>query len=403
MDKYDVLKSYFKYDSFRGNQEEIIDSLLDGRNVIAILKTGGGKSICFQIPSLLSCGITIVVTPLISLMYDQVLELKKRGIRAAYLNSSQSHKDMSLVYNSLDSIKILYVSPERLLSDVFLEKIKGVKISYLIVDEAHTILWHMDFRESFLGIKSFLKSFKYKITVGMFSATANLYTINEIKRVVGIYDFKIIKSEFDRSELFYRVVRNENKLEYIIKYLDTHTSTGIIYAQTRKDVMMMYEYLKDKYKVSYYHGGLSNEVKEKNQKYFMEHSNVIMISTVSFGMGINKPDIRFVINYNIPDSLESLSQMIGRCSRDGKYGEAIVLYNDIDKRVLNFFIREIDATNKSIKEINNVKKYKYVCLNSMIKALSGRECLHKSISRYFGEEIDQCKDMCSVCTSRISK
>lgn len=394
MDKYDVLKKYWGYQGFRNIQEDIIDSLIERVNTIAILKTGGGKSVCFQVPALMSDGITIVITPLISLMYDQVRELKERGINAECITSLNDSRD---VYKKLKDIKILYVSPERLSDDKFIQEIRKRHISYIIVDEAHTILWHMDFRESFLNIKSFIRSFNYDICIGMFSATANKYTIDEMKRVLGIYNFKICKSSFDRPELFYRVIRNKNKLEYIIDYLNNHKECGIIYAQTRKDVELLYNTLKDDYKVTYYHGGLDGVIKEKNQRYFIKEDNVIMISTISFGMGINKPDIRFVINYNIPDSIESLSQMWGRCSRDGAYGECITLYNDIDTRVLYFFIREIDTTNKNINEINNVKKYKYVCLNSVLKTMKGDVCLHKSIAKYFGESIKPCGTMCNVC------
>lgn len=396
MDKYDVLNKYFGYKGFRDVQEQVINSLIKRIDTIAILKTGGGKSICFQIPALLADGITLVITPLISLMYDQVRELHNKGIKADYINSNRNKI-------SIKDSKIIYISPERLSNENFINEIKKYKVSYIIVDEAHTILWHMEFRESFLAIKGFINEFDYKICIGLFSATANKYTINEMKRVVGIFNFNIIKSSFDRAELSYIVQRNKNKLEYIKNYLSSHYSSGIIYCQTRKNVMELYETLKDTYNVVYYHGGLPNEIKERNQDIFIKNNDVIMISTISFGMGINKPDIRFVINYNIPDSIESLSQMSGRCSRDGKYGECIILFNDIDTRVIYYFIREIDATNKSIKEINNIKKYKYVCLNSLLKVLKGGDCIHRSISSYFGEKIDKCKSMCSVCLNNVDK
>lgn len=401
MDKYSVLKKYFGYTSFRGNQEEIIDSLISRINTIAILKTGGGKSICFQIPAIMALGVTIVITPLISLMYDQVCELKQHNIGAIYINSNINNCDLEKIYKDIFSgkIKIIYISPERLSNKEFLNNIKKVKISYLIVDEAHTILWHMDFRESFLNIKNFIRELGYDICLGLFSATANQFTLSEIKRVVGIYNFKMISSSFDRPELFYRLIRNENKLLFIEDYLSKNNKCGIIYCQTRREVMMIYEKFNNKYKCSYYHGGLEKEIKEKNQDYFLKENDVIMISTISFGMGINKPNIRFIINYNIPDSIEALSQMIGRCSRDGKYGECIILFNDIDKRVLNFFIREIDTTNKSIIECNRIKKYKYSSLNSLIKILDSNKCLHQNICMYFGEKIKPCITMCSKCKS----
>lgn len=397
MDKYEVLKKYFNYDSFRGAQEAVIDSLLDNKDTIAILKTGGGKSICFQIPALLKEGITLVITPLISLMYDQVRELKEKKINAEYINSSLSRDDLKKIYSNLHDTKILYIAPERLEHVEFIKEIKKVCVSQIIVDEAHTIMWHMDFRESFLNILKFKNIFNYKIVMGLFSATANLYTINEIKRVCGIYKANIIKSSFDRDDLFYKVVRNQNKDSFILDYMKNNKSCGIIYCNTRKEVMHVYELLNKNYNVNYYHAGLLNEIKEENQNKFIKSKNGVMIATNAFGMGINKPDIRFVINYNMPDSLESLSQMVGRASRDGKGGEAIILYNDIDLRTIYFFIQNIDSTNKSIKEIKNVKKYKYFCMKSIKDVLTNNCCIHQSMAAYFGDNIKSCKNKCSNC------
>ncbi len=397
MNKYDVLKKYFGYNAFRGAQEEVIDSLLADYDTVAILKTGGGKSVCFQIPALMRDGITLVVTPLISLMYDQVRELKERGINASYINSSMRAYEQREIYNSFKDIKILYVAPERLSNKEFISYINKYKVSYLIVDEAHTIMWHMDFRESFMSIKDFLKSFNYRIPLGLFSATANKYTINEIKRVCGINNPNIIKSSFDRPDLFYKIIRNENKVLYIINYLKSHNSAGIIYCNTRKEVMSLYEVLKNNFKVYYYHGGLENDIKERNQDRFLKSKSGVMIATNAFGMGINKPDIRFVINYCMPDSVESLSQMVGRASRDGKGGECVILYNNVDIRTVYFFIQQIDSTTKSLEEIRRVKSYKYFCMQSIKKILTSNECIHKSMARYFGETINSCNNMCSNC------
>jgi len=399
LNKYEVLKKYYGYDSFRYPQERVIDSLLDNKNTIIVMSTGGGKSVCFQIPAILSDGITIVVTPLVSLMYDQVRELNNIGINARYLNSLLEPREQRELYDQLKegNIKILYVSPERLSNPRFMEAIIRIKISYLIIDEAHTIMWHMDFRESFLDIKSFIDIFPYKITVGCFTATANKYTIDEIKRVLDINNFNIISSPFDRKELFYIFKYNVNKLDYIDNYLSSHNSSGIIYCQTRKEVMGIYELFKDKYSITFFHGGLDNDTKIKNQNDFISGNIRIIVCTVSFGMGINKPDIRFVINYNIPDSIESLAQMSGRCSRDKKYGECIVLYNDIDNRCLEYFINSIDCTNKNIKETKRVKSYKYFQLNSIIKLAKSNICIHKGMALYFGQRIKDCTNMCSRC------
>ena len=405
MDKFDVLKNVYNYSGFRNNQEEIIDSLLSFKDTVAILKTGGGKSICFQIPAILAPGKTIIVTPLISLMFDQVRELNDKNIKSVIINSSLDDNMLKDEYNMLkdDNVKMIYISPERLQNKKFINIISKYKISYLIIDEAHTIMWHMDFRESFLNIKEFINLFKYKICIGLFSATVNYWTLKEIKNVVGLTNYNLIKTSFDRPELFYKIYKNVNKINFIDEYLLNNNNQGIIYCQTRKEVMALYDYFKNKYNVTYYHGGLNDEIKMKNQDYFVKRNDVIMISTVAFGMGINKPNIRFIINYNMPDSVESLSQMMGRCSRDGKYGECIILYNDIDLRTLYYFIREIDTTKKDMKEINNIKKYKYISLQSIKKIINSNMCIHRSIAYYFGEKINNCINMCSICVKNIDK
>lgn len=399
MDKYDILKEIYGYNSFRGIQEEIIDSILNGNNTIAIMPTGGGKSICFQIPALMLEGITIVVTPLISLMNDQVRELRNNNINAYYINSSLDYDTLNDIYERINDIKILYVSPERLVNKSFLEALDKTKVSLVVIDEAHTIMWHMDFRESFLNIKSFINSFSYYVRLACFTATANKYTIREIKEVIGINNFNVITQSFDREELYYAIYKVKDKMKYIIDYLDNHNSVGIIYAQTRKDVMSIYNALKDKYSVTYYHGGLDNTIKENNQYEFISEKKHIIVCTVSFGMGINKPNIRFVINYNIPDSIESLAQMTGRCSRDKKYGECIILYNDSDSKVLKFFIKNIDSDNKSFKEMKRIKEYKYYQLNSVLYLCKHNVCIHKYMAFYFDEKINNCIKMCNRCKS----
>ncbi|MGM9971038.1 MAG: RecQ family ATP-dependent DNA helicase [Anaeroplasmataceae bacterium] len=393
MNKYEILKKYYGYNDFRGRQESIIDSILERKNTLAIIPTGGGKSICFQIPALIFDGITLVITPLISLMSDQVRELKNYNIWAEYINSSSNSYD---IYKNINNIKLLYISPERLINKDFLNAIKRVKISLIVIDEAHTLMWHMDFRESFLNIKGFINDLGYKVVISCFTATANKYTIEEIKRVTGIYNYNLISDCFDRKELFYKIVYNKNKLDFIIDYLNNHHESGIIYAQTRNDVMMLYNRLLS-YDVIYYHGALDNNIKEENQSLFITNKKRIMISTVAFGMGINKPDIRFVINYNIPDSIESLAQMSGRCSRDKSYGECIILYNESDTRVLKYFISNIDSNLKNNKEIKRIKDYKYYQLNSILYLCKNNICIHKYMSYYFGIKIDNCKNMCNRC------
>lgn len=400
MDKFEILKKYFGYEAFRFSQEKIVDSILKGKNTIAIMQTGGGKSICFQIPALMFDGITLVISPLISLMYDQVYELNEKKIMARFLNSTLSKDKKRNILKEIKNgkVKILYLSPEALSNEEYLEVLNKVKISLFVVDEAHTIMWHMDFRESFENIGIFLKKLSYSPIVALFSATANLYTISEMKKVLGLYNFNIITSSFDRPELFYRIEKNVNKDEYIKNYIKEHKDTcGIIYASTKKDVERIYDMLKDEYSITYYHGGMDSKLKEENQMKFIRGSVDIVVATIAFGMGINKPNIRFVINYNIPDSLESLSQMMGRCSRDRQYGECIVLYNNKDVKILDYFIRSIDSTYKTNSEIKRVKKLKYIQKNTILKLCRENLCIHKYMASYFGEKIRKCKSMCNRC------
>ena len=402
MDKYEALKKYFKYDSFRLIQEEIIDSIMERKNTIVVMQTGGGKSICFQIPALLLDGVTIVITPLISLMLDQVRELKRKGIKSEYLNSTLDYFNKEIILNELinNQIKILYISPEALESNEYKKVFSKIKISLLVIDEAHTILWHMDFRESFLNIGSFINNLNYNPIIALFSATANIFTINEMERVIGKYDFNILKSSFDRKELYYGIIHSDNKMDFIINYISKHHECGIIYAQTIKDVMIIYDSLNKIFNCTYYHGGLSNSLKLKNQNDFINGKYSVMVSTIAFGLGINKKDIRYIINYNMPDSIESLAQMMGRCSRDSSYGECFVLYNDKDISLLKYFITKIDSTNKSLNEIKRVKSYKYFQLNSIIKLCNSKDCIHKAMAKYFNEEIKECVNMCSSCKKK---
>ena len=403
MNKHEVLKHYFGYDSFRNNQEEIIDSLLNGTDTIAILATGGGKSICFQIPALMASGITLVITPLISLMQNQVEELKMRKIKAEYITSEMDYLEISTIMNRLinNEIKLLYVSPERLENERFRAIFLNLDISYIIIDEAHCIsIWGNDFRPSYQQINHLIIDLEKRPTIGAFTATANKRVIDDIDKILGLKDINIFKSGFDRPNLYYGVYKPKNKMNFLLKQLLMHQDEiFIIYTVTRKEAEAVYNKLLDlNFKVGLYHGGLDSDKKEDCQKKFMNEQIKIIVATNAFGMGINKPNIRHVINYSIPLSLEDLSQQSGRCSRDGEEGECLLLFNEDDIRVCEYFIKQTKGFDKSIQK--ELIKEKYKQLKSVISYATTDKCLHHVMLDYFGEMSKNKCFMCSNCEKK---
>lgn len=405
MNKIEALKKYFGYDDFRTNQEEIIDSLLESKDTIAILPTGGGKSVCFQIPALLKIGLTIVITPLISLMHNQVQELKKRRIKAEYITSELEYFEIQNIIKKviLKEIKILYISPERLENTSFCEQFKSIEINYIIIDEAHCIsIWGNDFRPSYQSIKEFINKLSNRPTIGAFTATANKKVINDISNVLELKNENIFKSSFDRKNLFYQVTYTKHKLSYITKFLLKHDEVGIIYTITRKDAEMLFLKLSGLgFNVGIYHGGMESDEKEKNLINFMKEEVKIMIATNAFGMGINKPNIRFVINYCIPISLEDLSQQQGRCSRDGKEGLCVLLYDSEDIKTCEYFIKKTNCTNKKLKA--ELIKEKYKQLKSVIDYANTEKCYRHLLLSYFGENSKVRCYNCSNCLKKKNK
>ena len=403
MNKFEVLNSYYGYDSFRGNQEEIINSLIDRRNVIAVMATGGGKSICFQIPAILSSGITLVITPLISLMQNQVDELKIRKIAAEYISSEMDYLEINNVIEKVknNKVKLLYISPERIENERYCAIFSSLDISYLILDEAHCIsIWGNDFRPSYQAIIKLINSLNTKPTIGAFTATANKKVISDIERILVLDDYDIYKSGFDRKNLFYNVVHTKYKDSFLIKFLLSHTEeVGIIYTLTRKDCMKVYSLLKSYcFKVGVYHGGMEAKDKEENLKSFMEESIKIMVATNAFGMGINKPNIRYVINYSLPMSIEDLSQQSGRCSRDGEEGVCYLLFDPGDIKSCEYFIKETKAKPKELQK--ELIKEKYKQLKSVIDYATTDKCLHQKMVSYFG---GLAKNKCFMCSNCIKK
>jgi len=392
MDYKYYLNLYFGYDSFRGIQEEVVESLLSKKDTIAIMKTGGGKSICFQVPALINDGLTIVITPLISLMVDQVRELKENKIKAAYLNSNMDNFEMKNVYNSLNKMKLLYVSPERLLNSYFMKQIDKVKVSQIIVDEAHCAsTWGDDFRKSYLDIKDFISRFKDKPVVGAFTATANKKIIEDIISALGLKNPNIINTTSERSNLYYSIKYPKDKITFLIKYLSKkRDDKTLIYVLTRRQTESLSKALiKYGFSVSSYHGGMEKEDKDFAQKSFTNGTSKVMIATNAFGMGINIPDIKNVILFEIPQSLEDLSQEWGRAARNGDKGECILLYDSKDIKTVEFLI------DKSLDK--EVIKSKYLQFKKVLEFVDTSLCLHNFINSYFGYKSDKKCNNCSNC------
>ncbi|MDE6661657.1 MAG: RecQ family ATP-dependent DNA helicase [Anaeroplasmataceae bacterium] len=396
MDKNLVLKEYFGYEHFKYPQDKIIDMIMEGKEVIGILPTGFGKSIIFQVLAYMLEGISIIVSPLIALMEDQVLTLKKKKIDAVFLNSNLSYDNQLRIYQEItkNKYKLIYVSPERLENKQFLSCMEKIKISMIVVDEAHTILWAEGFRLAFGQIYAFIEKQKIRPKILALTATATNFTTQKIKEYLHLQNSVVIEVPMDRPNLFYRVVSKEDKLSYLLKYLKEHSKEkGIIYCLTRKEVEALHNKLASlNYPNTFYHGGLEVETKKKNQELFTLGESRLMICTNAFGMGIDIPDIRFVIEYQLPQSLEDLVQQMGRASRDGKYGEGIVLFSFKDLDTVHYFIAQQKDT-KIRKEAN--KK-----LDALVEYCLTKRCRHSFISAYFGQKGNNCKCACDNCNKK---
>lgn len=404
-DKLSVLKDYFGHDSFRDGQEQIVDALLDGRDALCIMPTGAGKSMCYQIPALLFDGVTIVVSPLISLMKDQVGSLVQSGVPAAYINSSLSYPQFLRVLSNVEhgKYKIIYVAPERLLTDGFLDTCKKIKISMVAVDEAHCVSqWGQDFRPSYLKIISFVESLANRPIVGAFTATATNDVKEDIKKILRLENPFEITTGFDRPNLFFGVIKSSSKDEKLIDLIrERGDRSGIVYCATRKNVESVCELLCDNgFSATRYHAGLDEYERRKNQEDFVFDRKNIMVATNAFGMGIDKSNVTYVIHYNMPKNIESYYQEAGRAGRDGGEADCILLYSPKDVRLNRFMIENSEGNDElTIEENEQIRERDFERLKHMTFYSTTNDCLRGFILRYFGGDKKAYCGKCSNCLS----
>ena len=397
-----MLETYFGYTSFRPAQEAPIASLLRNEDVIGIMPTGAGKSICFQIPALCKPGLTIVFSPLISLMKDQVDGLLVQNIPAALINSTLTQAEFNKTMYEVRSgkIKLLYIAPERLSSNFFCNVLRALPIAQVIVDEAHCISeWGHDFRPSYRLIGEWLNSLPKRPIVGAFTATATKYVENDIKKLLGLDTANVYVTGFDRPNLSFSVIRTPKRMDYVVHYVREHANeNGIIYCATRKDVDRVYENLtRAGIKAGHYHGGLNDEIRRDMQNAYADDKLHVMVATNAFGMGIDKSNVRYVLHYQMPRNMESYYQEAGRAGRDGAPAECILLYSGQDVQVHKYLIEQsIETPERQDVELRK--------LQSMIDYCFCSNCLRKYMLNYFGEStVWTTCDNCSSCKGSADK
>ena len=398
----EALKAVFGYDSFRQGQESVINAVLDGRDILAVMPTGAGKSLCYQVPAMLLSGITLVISPLISLMQDQVKALNEAGVDAAFINSSLSEKEMHDTFKnaSKGQYKIIYVAPERLMSEGFVRLAKGVEISMITVDEAHCISqWGQDFRPSYMDIAEFVNVLDKRPIISAFTATATQNVREDIICSLGLTNPYFLVTGFDRENLFFQVDKPQSKDRFILDYLDRHKGeSGIIYCATRKNVDSLYTLLKKRnISVAKYHAGISIEERKQMQDDFVFDYTSIVIATNAFGMGIDKSNVRFVIHYNMPSSMENYYQEAGRAGRDGLNSECILLFSHQDIIINRFLLEHKDFSDIDQTDAMTIRERDIKRLQIMEGYCYTTECLRNYILKYFGEDPQKPCDDCGNC------
>ena len=391
-----ILQKFYGYEDFRPGQKKVVESLLNKNDTVAIMPTGAGKSICFQIPALLFEGVTLVISPLISLMKDQVDSLRQLGIAAVYINSSvskaQLYKDLQDI--SAGFYKIIYIAPERLTSEYLPDSFKNLNISMVAVDEAHCLSqWGHDFRPSYRNILNFTNSLRIKPIISAFTATATPEVKTDIINLLGLKQPNVFVTGFDRPNLYFSVLRGEVKDKFVIDYVKKHQDeAGIIYVGTRKDVDALQVLLEIKgIKAGRYHAGMTDEERNQMQEDFLYDNLSVMVATNAFGMGIDKPNLRYVIHYNMPKNMEAYYQEAGRAGRDGLSGNCILLYSPQDTQLQKFLISK--STESEIRQ-----QLEYKRLQSMVDYCHTPQCLRAFILHYFGEfDVEEHCDNCSNC------
>ena len=390
----DLLKQYFGYDKFRPGQKEIIQKVIDQENVLGIMPTGSGKSICYQLPALLLDGLTVVVSPLISLMKDQVDAANQLGIPATFINSSLDGYETARRFQEIDrqQYRLLYIAPERFIMPDFIQAMKRWNVRMIAIDEAHCISqWGHDFRPSYLQMANQLDQLPNRPVIVALTATATVQVATDIKRLLKIPENNHIQTGFERENLRFQVIKDQKKEQYLIEYLKINKNqSGIIYAATRKEVDRLYHLLKKfDFSVGRYHGGLNENERTEMQEAFLYDRLQLIVATNAFGMGINKSNVRFVIHYQIPGSLEAYYQEAGRAGRDGLSSEAILLFSPQDIQVQKFFIqqsqREEGQKQKEYEKLKAMTEYVYI-----------ESCLQQYILNYFGETSSPC-NRCGNC------